>query len=281
MQFTITKDLLQKDDIAQLNMLAMVGQNGWKRPLYYSNLQEMSGYGDLVDYMRLEGTVYHLMPYRMNKPAVNPNMQQQEQEQGFVDLTKSYNLFMNTYIWGGGERKDVYFDEKNRQMFIAYRIGVARLADKLTESGRKEDAVKVLDRVMNGITEHAYSYDFTALFMAESYYHAGAIKKASDLTDKLVRNMKDDVRYVASMPEKAREGAANDAQRDISIMYQIYLEALKAGDTATADRIINTLTGLAGETREMTDVNTAVNRILTELKRLRSATPQQLQLPAS
>ena len=282
MQFTITKDLLQKDDIAQLNILAMVGQDGWKRPIYYSNLQEMSGYGDLVDYMRLEGTVYRLMPYRMNKPAIDPNMQQQQEaEQGFVDVSKSYNLFMNTYIWGGGERKDVYFDEKNRQMFISYRIGVARLADKLTESGRKEDAIKVLDRVMNGITEHAYSYDFTALFMAEAYYHAGATKKAGDLTDKLVRNMKDDVRYIASLPEKAREGSANDAQRDISIMYQIYLEALKAGDTATADRIINTLSGLATDTREMADINTMVNRIITELKRLRSATPQQLQLPAS
>lgn len=278
MKFSITKDLLQKDDLAQLNILAMVGAEGWKRPLYYSNLQEMSGFGDLVDYMRLEGTVYRLMPYRMNKPAAMPNAPQPESEQGFMDIQKSYNLFMNTYIWGGGERNDVYFDEKNRQMFISYRISAARLADKLSERGQKADAVKVLDRVMKGITEHSYAYDYTGLFLAESYYHAGAIPQASDLTRKVVRNMANDVRYIASLSDNAREGSANDAQRDISIMYQIFTEALRAGDKSTTDHIVATLAKLSAETAETGDIKTMVDRVLTELKRLQAVPAQQLQV---
>ncbi len=278
MKFSITKELLQKDDIAQLNILAMVGAGGWKRPLYYSNLQEMGGFGDLVDYMRLEGTVYRLMPYRMNKPTAMPNAQQAEPEQGYMDVPKSYNLFMNTYRWGGGERNDVYFDEKNRQMFISYRISAARLADKLIERGQKDNAVKVLDRVMTGITEHSYAYDYTALFIAESYYHAGALPKGSDLSRKLVRNMSNDVRYIASLGEKAREGqAANDAQRDVSVSYQLFIEAMKAGDNATADHIIGALSKLSADTGGASDIKAIVDRVLAELKRLKAAGPQLLQ----
>lgn len=279
MKFSISKDMLQKDDIAQLNILAMVAEGGWKRPLYYSNMQEMGGFGDLGDYMRLEGTVYRLMPYRMNKQVGMPAAP--DQEQGFMDVPKSFNLFMKEYSYGGGERKDVYFDEKNRQMFVAYRISAARVADKLTSLGRKDDAVKVLDRVMDGITEHSFPYDYTGLFLAESYYHAGATAKASTLTKKVVKNMADDVRYIASLSDRAREGAASDADRDVRIIYQIFNEAVRSGDKATADDIISTLTKLSVDTGNATDIKTLVDQAIGAFKKLQAdaARPVEAQQP--
>lgn len=268
MRFTITKDLLQKDDIAQLNIMAMAAAGGWKRPIYYSNLQEMSGYGNLVDFMRQEGTVYRLMPYRMQPDSAVQTPP--GQEQGFMDIDKSLNLFMKTYIWGGAERNDVYIDEKNRQTLIPFRLTASRLADQLSAHGRKPEAVGVLDKVMENITEHSYPYDFTALFMAQSYYRAGANDKASKLSQKVVKNSLDDIRWIMSLSEKGRESAMNDAQRDMSISYQIFAEAIKSGDNTTADWILNNLTLLSKETAASPELNASILRFVQELQRLRT-----------
>jgi hypothetical protein len=117
------------------------------------------------------------------------------------------------------------------------------------------------------------------LFLAEAYYHAGATKQGSDLTRKLVRNMNDDIRYIASLPESGREAMSNDAKRDVGMIYQLFAAALQAGDNATADQLLGTLEKLGNETREMAEINSMVNQVLTELKRMRTAPAQQLQIP--
>ena len=97
MKFTIPKTLITKDDIAILNIVAANAEGGWKRPIYFG-----AGIGDnyngMQDYMRLEGTVYRLMPY---KQAPLEGVMQNPQDMGFVNVAKSYDLFMNTYKWGG------------------------------------------------------------------------------------------------------------------------------------------------------------------------------------
>lgn len=278
MRFTINKDMLQKDDIAQLNIMAMAAVGKWNRPIYYSNLQEMNGFGNLVDFMRLEGTVYRLMPYKM-MPDSNVISNGAPDDQGFIDIPKSVNLFMNTYIWGGAEN-GVYLDEKNRQTLIGFRLASSRIADELSRRGRKEDAVKVLDKVMAGISERSYPYDFTAMFMAESYYHAGAIDKASKLTRKVIKNVQDDIRWTSTLSEKGRESTVNDVQRDMSIMYQIYLEALKAGDNATVDWVLSSLNTLKKEVGNAADLQTSLTAFTEQLTRARSPQPvQQVQMP--
>ena len=279
MRFTISKDLLQKDDIAQLNIMAMAAAGNWKRPIYYSNLQEMNGYGNLVDFMRLEGTVYRLVPFKIEADSAARAIQGGQPEQGSIDLNKSYSLFMNTYIWGGAERNDVYIDEKNRQTLIPFRLCGSRLADQLSAAGRKEDAVKVLDKIMSGISEHSYPYDFTALFVAESYYHAGANDKAAKLTQKVVKNSFDDIRWVMTLSEKGREAVMNDVQRDLSISYQIFAEAIKAGDNNTADWIINNLGLLVKETASAPELNASIQRFMQELQRVRGQMNMKVQSP--
>lgn len=279
MRFTISKDLLQKDDIAQLNIMAMAAAGKWKRPIYYSNLQEMSGYGNLVDFMRLEGTVYRLMPYKMVTSQA-PGEEPGSREQGFVDVPKSMNLFMNTYIWGGAERNDVYIDEKNRQTLIGFRLCAARLSDELVKQGRKDDAVKVLDKVMTNITEHSYPYDFTGMFIAESYYRAGAIDKASKLSRKVIKNVQDDIRWTGTLGEKGREATTTDIQRDLGIIYQVYIEAVRANDNATADWTLQTLTMLNKDLSHAPDLTASLKALIEQMARARQPQPvQQVQMP--
>lgn len=238
MKFTYDRNAATKDDLAVLNIVAAVAKDGWKRPIYFG-----AGMGDkyqgMGQYLRLEGTVFRLVPYKRAVPSpANPG------EMGFVDAQRSYDLFMK-YQWGGGERKDVYFDEKNRQMFTSYRINGARVADELSALGRKADAVKLLDKIMAGITEEAYAYDLPTYFIAVSYYRAGAADKGRALSMKLARNSEADIKYALNFgDDDVRQSFANDVQRDLTIINILSQVSNQAGDTKTGKELSDKLQAL-------------------------------------
>jgi hypothetical protein len=240
MKFTFPKDIAYKDDIAVLNIVAAIAQEGWKRPIYFG-----AGMGDnyqgMNDYLKLEGSVFHLVPFRYANPTPkNPG------EMGFVDGEKSYNLFMNTYIWGGAERKDVYIDEKNRQMLTSYRVDAGRVADELSAQGRKKEAIQVLDKVVNGITSQSYAYDMPSYYIPISYYRAGEMTKGRKFAQMMVKNMEDDIKYILAFEDQdTRDAMVSDVQRDMQIINIMHNVASQMGDKATADEIDKKFQALA------------------------------------
>jgi hypothetical protein len=238
MKFTFSKDVAYKDDLGVLNIVAAIAQDGWKRPIYFG-----AGMGDnyqgMNDYMRLEGSVYRLCPYKSMLPhANNPG------DMGYVDAQKSFDLFTKTYYYGNADRKNVYFDEKNRMMLTAYRIDAARVADELSAIGRKEDAVKVLDKVIAGITPESYAYDVPAYYMAISYYRAGAKEKAKKFSFALAKNMEDDIKYSLDLDDNLRDGMASDVQRDLTIINILSNVSGQMGDTAASKELGQKFQGL-------------------------------------
>lgn len=243
-RFTYPKGAMMKDDIATLNMIAGIASQGWKRPIYFDGGLPGDNYEGLGDYLKLEGVVYRLVPYKYADSA----KQKSGRDLGFFDVNKSFELFTKLYSWGGAERNDVYFDEKNRIMFYSYRINAARLAEELALEGRAKDGIAVLDKVLQGITEHAYFYDFTAYYMANAYYRCAALatdpevakdgfKKAQSLTSKVVRNAEDDAKWLMTLDENSRQGMSSDAQNDLALVYSLGNAAMQAGDTATAKQL--------------------------------------------
>lgn len=237
MHFTFPNDAIGKDDLAILNIVAGVADGGWKRPIYFGGGGD--NYAGLNDYLKLEGTIYRLVPYRAQKMRQNA-----PGEYGFVNVDKSYDLFMK-YTYGGAERKDVYFDEKNRISLAPYRTTVSRVADELSLRGRKAEAEQILDKVMTGITDESYAHDVMSYGMVMAYYNAGAPKKAKDLAMRLTKNSEDDVKYITSLDnERTRASMAGDVQRDLSIMNILGNMATQGGDTTTAKDINSRLQAL-------------------------------------
>lgn len=169
MRFTFSKDVAYKDDLAILNIVAAVAKDGWKRPVYFGSGGMPENYQGMSDYMQQEGTVVRLVPYKKMLTAAAMNAG----EIGFMDVDKTYDLFAHKYTYGGAERKDVYFDEKNRQMLVTYRLSVSRLAEELSAKGRQAQAIEVLDKVNTGITHQSYAYDVPTFYMVKAYYTAG------------------------------------------------------------------------------------------------------------
>lgn len=248
MKFTFPKTIAYKDDLAIMNIVAGIAQQGWKRPIYFNGGLPGDNYQGMDDYMRMEGIMYRLVPFKLND-----SLKARQQDMGSVNLDKSYNLFTKVYQWGNAERNDVYFDEKNRLMFAAFRINSARIASELTMNGRQQQAEEVLDAVMKGISEHSYFYDGTAYYVAQAYYFVGtesAKKKGKALAEKMVRNSEDDINYILSVPEGKRDVLAGDVQRDATIINVMAGLAKNAGDMDTYrkwDAKLNMLTKRAAE----------------------------------
>lgn len=244
-KFTFPKDIAYKDDIATLNIIAAIAQQGWKRPIYFGGGLPGDNYVGLEDYMRLEGTVYRLMPYKIRE-----QVRLMQEEMGTVDVDKTYDLFMNKYIWGNADRKDVYFDEKNRIMFTAYRVNAGRLAAELAQRGRNTEAKNVLDKVMTGISERSNFYDAGAYYVAVGYYRAGVKDKARELSRKIIRNAEDDINYILSLPESRREGSGNEIRRDLTMLNLLGNAAKVSGDAEAAKEFENKFNLLLQRTQQ-------------------------------
>lgn len=231
-KFTFPKDIAYKDDIATLNIVAAIASEGWERPIYFSGGLPGDNYIGMDEYMRLEGVVYRLLPYKMQDtgPAVPGEM-------GSVNADKCYDLFMNTYDWGNAERNDVYFDEKNRLMFAAYRINSGRIAMELDALGRNKEAKEVLDRVKNGISESSYHYDATAYYMAIAYFNIGDKATGREMAMKLAKNASDEVNYYLTLEEDGKASMSGDLQRSLQIVGSLANTAKQAGDEETGKEL--------------------------------------------
>ncbi len=244
MKFTYPKDAAYKSDLAILNIIAAVARDGWKRPLYFDAGLRQGDYGGTGDFLRLEGTVYRLLPYKFVDSIKNA-----QQILGTVNTKKSYELFMN-FEWGGAERKDVYFDEPNRHEFVTYRMDASTVANALTQEHKNDKAIALLDKVQAGITEESYYYDYTAYFIAAAYYRAGAIAKGQALTKKIIKNAEDDLTWVGSLGS-AKDAMGFDVKQQFQVVQSLASTAYYAGDTVYAKTIIEKMKRLEPGVREL------------------------------
>ncbi|WP_276133165.1 DUF2723 domain-containing protein [Polluticoccus soli] len=235
-KFTFTKDIAYKPNLAMLNIIAAVAQEGWKRPIYFGDVISGDNFDGMGDYVQLEGIVFRLMPYRTNVPA------SAMQEIGSVNTDKSNDLFVNKYIWGNAQRNDVYFDSKSKLAFLAYRLSAGRTAAALTAQGRKQEAIALLDHVVKNISEESYYYDATTYYLAVGYYQAGAIEKGRQLAKKIAQNAEDDINYIMSLSDEKREDLEPDINQDLSIMNALRHSAKSAGDTVTEAELSKKIT---------------------------------------
>ncbi|NCX94823.1 MAG: DUF2723 domain-containing protein [Chitinophagia bacterium] len=230
MKYSYPKETAFKSDLAILNIIAGVAEAGWERPLYFDAGLRSGDYGGAGDYLRLEGNVYRLLPYKYKDSLKNPEVL------GTINTEKSYDLFMK-YWWGGAERNDVYFDEPNRHEFVTYRMNAATLAKALYVEGKKEKGLQVLDKVMTGITEHSYPYDYSTYYIAAAYFRLGEMKKAKDLSNKIIHNAETDLKWVGQLSEQNQVNMGFDVRQQLNIMQSLSQNALMVGDSVYAKEV--------------------------------------------
>ncbi|MFM2207972.1 MAG: hypothetical protein RL213_1947 [Bacteroidota bacterium] len=170
MEFELPGQYLMKNDLMILNILA---NNNWKRPIYFATTVGSENYLNLQSYFQLEGLTYRIVP--IFTPANN------ELAIGRVETDTMYRNVMTRFVWGNMNDEKVYLDENNQRMTTNIRINFTRLAEQLMSEGKRDSAVKVLDKCVEVTPDKTIPYNYFMINVAALYYRAaGAFGPLTD-----------------------------------------------------------------------------------------------------
>jgi hypothetical protein len=170
MEWSINGNYLMKNDLMILNIIA---NNHWKRPIYFATTVGSDNYLNLEPYFQLEGLAYRLVPIRTDsKNDVVP---------GRVETNIMFDNIMNKFVFGNMNDERVYLDENNMRMTTNFRINFSRLAEELLNEGKRDSAIKVLDKCVAEMPDKTVPYNYFMTKIAELYYRAAGVMRRDTL----------------------------------------------------------------------------------------------------
>jgi hypothetical protein len=216
MEWTLKGNYITKSALAILDIIA---NNNWERPIYF-----VSPFGDgdigIAKYLQHEGFAYRLVPIESSANYLNVAR---------IDSDILYDRLMNKFRWGRMNEPDVFIDHNIQRTSIVLKLrnSFSRLAGKLIEEGKKDSAMKVLDKAVELLPHPKFPYDFLMFGIIENYYKLNAIDKANRLVLDYANFANQNLRYYASLDE--------DLQRyykdDIGIAAQTLQELSSVAET--------------------------------------------------
>ena len=169
MEWSITNGYLMKNDLMVLNIMA---NNNWKRPIYFATTVGSDNFLNLENYFQLEGLTYRIVPSAQKKSDIVP---------GRVETETMYKNVMTKFVWGNMNDERVYLDENNIRMTTNFRINFGRLAEDLLLEGKRDSAIKVLDKCVEVTPDKTIPYNYFMTKIGELYYRAaGATNRNID-----------------------------------------------------------------------------------------------------
>ena len=191
LEWRVGKNYLSKSDFIIFDMLT---HNNWKRPIYFASASNEATLG-MSDYLQLEGIVYRLVPIKT--PCSNGDC-------GRINSDIMYKNLMEKFDWGRINEPDVYIDHFHERTLsiLRLRYHFARLASALLSEGKKDSAIKVLDRCIKMIPSYKVPHDLSSLNLFEVYFAAGEKEKGLKLVNELFNQSQSELRYYFSLKPK-------------------------------------------------------------------------------
>jgi hypothetical protein len=184
-RFDLPKDILMKNDLAVLNIIAA---NKWARPIYFTSPFGELGFGD---YLRAEGQSYRLVPVR---------------DQDKINTRASYEVIKNKFAYGSANIPGVYFDEENRRHLMGIRQSIAETAGALINEGQPEKAKEILNLADKNILSENFPYGMVSrqnqhntisVQMLEAAYKSGDKKLAAKIGASLGKDLQQQIAFYA------------------------------------------------------------------------------------
>jgi len=203
----LKRQYVTKNDLMLLDLLA--GFN-WDRPIYFAVTTGREAYIGLEDYLQLEGLAYRLTPVKSTKEEM--------QNGARINSDIMYKNIMTKFQWGGMNKSTIYLDETNMRFASNMRIQIGSLASQMVHEGKKENAVKVLDKAMVEMPEATIPYDATMYSICLAYFEAGQNAKAKDIAEKLFNLFESDLKFYNKLSSKHKPAYGGDINRARQLM---------------------------------------------------------------
>lgn len=216
------KGSLLKNDLITLDIIA---NNLWERPIYFAVSVSPDAHLGLTNYLQLEGLSYRVVPVFNNDQYTGymatdimlDNVMNKFQWGGverkktidykvrsgetLADVAYNHNLTVSEVkamnnlssdeVSAGQTLKlevarPMYMDENILRMTMNLRSNFGRLAEKLMEQDRKEDAAAVLDKCLDVLPLENVPYNLFMIKFPDIYYKVGETEKARLVTRKML-----------------------------------------------------------------------------------------------
>ncbi len=189
LEISIKGQYIRMDEIVLLDIIAT---NNWQRPVYFTSVQAPRQYG-LDKYLQLDGYAYRLTPYKSNPADIS--------EIGFIDSDSLYDKYMNHFSFTSLADPKVYLDwtHVTTVSILSLRDKFARLAETLMAEGKKDSAVKVLDRICSILPNERIEYNYEVLRIIADYMQCGEKDKAVEILKKFQFSTIQNLEYFKSL----------------------------------------------------------------------------------
>jgi len=223
--------IIQKNDLTILNIIAA---NNWKRPIYFTSYYNNLGFGD---YLRKDGLTYRLVPIKTQRPEDKWLINQR------VGLLKDMNVdsasknVMQKFVFSSD--KGAYLDEENRRHALNIRSTFAETAGNLADQGKKDEALKMLNKCETlidskdlpyGMISRESSHNLYGLLYLEAAYKAGDQQLAQKINQSLKKDMQQQRSYFNYLRDERDDLfiSVEDEARNNEIMLMILDDIEKA-----------------------------------------------------
>ena len=234
------KNALYKGD---LMMLEMISQCNWTRPVYVALTVGQENYMNLGDNFIQEGLANRITPFTTNAHGAKN-----------FDTEKTYRNMMTRYKYGGLSRPGLYLDETVMRMCYTHRRLFGQLALQLIGEGKKDKALKVLQKAAKEIPTYNVPMNYMSggTDIAKAYALLGQKKEALKCLNAVWNNAAQYERYYQSLTGIRFIQAQRDCMVQMSILDQVRTitslvdRKLAARQKAQLDNFYRTYIGMGG-----------------------------------
>ncbi len=208
-EWEVSENYITRNHLMMLDILA---NNNWERPIYFAVTVGDDLYLNLQDYFRVEGFAYRLVPVK-NTPR--------DGQTGTVASDKMFDNMVNNFAWGNMLDSNVYQGTETVRMSMNYRNMFARLAFSLFDEGKKEEAIKTIDKCLEQIPASSIEFNFSALPLMEAYYRFGENEKANKIAEKMADIYSREMDYYISLPLEFAQRTGKQPRIAFSVLQRL------------------------------------------------------------
>jgi hypothetical protein len=227
LEWTIDKDYIQKNEMMVLEIIA---NNNWERPIYFVSTGGDSDVG-LSNYLQHEGFAYKLVPI-LTEPVDFLSV-------GRLNVDKLYDNYMEKFKWGGIDQPNVMVDHnlERTTMVLRLRNNFNRLAEELLKQGKRDSAVKVVDRIIELMPKDKFTYDFFVIGHIEVYYKANETEKANELLNHYASVSLENLEYFFSLQPRFKDVVNYDTELNLQVLQELVALADSYGQYEIKEKI--------------------------------------------
>ncbi len=171
---------------SNLMLLDLVANYDWDRPICFAVSVSPGAFIGLKKYFQLEGLVYRFVPIKSKVSRGRVDN---------INVDAMYENVMQDFRWGNIADSGKHMGTNLRRMAMNLRIQVNQLGTALINQGKKDSAVKALDKSVEAIPHCNVPYNMVMLQTAQTYYRAGEPDKARPIARKVFNLYADDIDY--------------------------------------------------------------------------------------